>query len=156
MRTHLRKRMRRAFTLIEILIVVVILGILAAIVIPQFTDASQEAMRSSLLTQLQTIRSQVELYNVQNPTTVFDPINPPAAGGGVAGEPWSQLVLNNYLQSPPKNPFTPSANDDTAVVVAPAPNGAWVWNNANGWGTTIYAVDVEGNLLDVDEDGNAD
>ena len=77
MRTHLRKRMRRAFTLIEILIVVVILGILAAIVIPQFTDASQEAMESSLLTQLQTIRSQIELYNVQNPVTLFDPISPP-------------------------------------------------------------------------------
>ncbi len=151
MRTHLRKRMRRAFTLIEILIVVVILGILAAIVIPQFTDASQEAMTSSLLTQLQTIRSQTELHNVQNPVTLFDPLNPP-----VAGEPWSALVNNNYLQSPPKNPFTPSANDATAVVAAPALGGAWVWNNANGWGTTIYAVDVAGNLLDVDGDGKAD
>ncbi|MCH8004927.1 MAG: type II secretion system protein [Planctomycetes bacterium] len=151
MRTHLRKRMRRAFTLIEILIVVVILGILAAIVIPQFTDASQEAMRSSLLTQLQTIRSQVELHNVQNPTTLFDPMNPP-----VAGEPWSALVNNNYLQSPPKNPFTPSANDDTDVATAPADGGAWVWSNFNGWGTTIYAVNVDGEYLDVDGDGKAD
>ena len=151
MRTHLRKRMRRAFTLIEILIVVVILGILAAIVIPQFTDASQEAMRSSLLTQLQTIRSQVELHNVQNPTTLFDPMNPP-----VGGEPWSALVNNNYLQSPPKNPFTPSANDDTDVALAPADGGAWVWSNFNGWGTTIYAVNVDGEYLDVDGDGKAD
>ncbi len=148
MRTHLRKRMRRAFTLIEILIVVVILGILAAIVIPQFTDASQEAMESSLLTQLQTIRSQVELHNVQNPVTLFDPLNPP-----VAGEPWSALVNNNYLQSPPRTPFTPSANDDQAVVAAPALGGAWVWSNANGWGTTIYAVNVAGGYLDVDGDG---
>ena len=153
MRTHLRKRMRRAFTLIEILIVVVILGILAAIVIPQFTDASQEAMRSSLLTQLQTIRSQVELHNVQNPVTLFDPLNPP-----VAGEPWSALVNNNYLQSPPKNPFTPSGvpGADSAVVTAPALGGAWVWSNTNGWGTTIYAVNVDGDYLDVDGDGKAD
>ncbi len=153
MRTHLRKRMRRAFTLIEILIVVVILGILAAIVIPQFTDASQEAMESSLLTQLQTIRSQIELHNVQNPVTLFDPLNPPAAGGGVAGQPWSQLVLNNYLQSPPRNPFTPAANDDKAISDTVAATGAWVWNNANGWGTTIYALGVTGGLLDVDGDG---
>jgi len=145
--------MRRAFTLIEILIVVVILGILAAIVIPQFTDASQEAMRSSLLTQLQTIRSQVELHNVQNPVTLFDPMNPP-----VAGEPWSALVNNNYLQSPPKNPFTPSGvpGADSAVVTAPALGGAWVWSNTNGWGTTIYAVNVDGDYLDVDGDGKAD
>ncbi len=39
----MRTQVKRAFTLIEILIVVVILGILAAIVIPQFTSASQDA-----------------------------------------------------------------------------------------------------------------
>ncbi len=143
MRTHVRERMRRAFTLIEILIVVVILGILAAIVIPQFTDASQEAMESSLLTQLQTIRSQIELHNVQNPTVLFDPI----ANG------WDQLVNNNYLQSPPRNPFTPAVNDDKAISGTVAATGAWVWNNANGWGTTIYALGVTGGLLDVDGDG---
>ena len=57
---------RRAFTLIEILIVVVILGILAAIVIPQFTDASEDAMMASVQSQLQTLRGQVELFRVQN------------------------------------------------------------------------------------------
>ncbi|MHC5008992.1 MAG: type II secretion system protein, partial [Planctomycetota bacterium] len=67
MRIHRSARARQAFTLIEILIVVVILGILAAIVIPQFTDASMEAASSNLRSQLQTIRSQIELYNVQNP-----------------------------------------------------------------------------------------
>ncbi len=149
MRTHRSARARQAFTLIEILIVVVILGILAAIVIPQFTDASQEAMESSLLTQLQTIRSQVELHNVQNPVTLFNPLAPPPPNV----DPWDQLVLNNYLQSPPRNPFTPSANDDQAVMAAPALGGAWVWSNANGWGTTIYAVNVAGGYLDVDGDG---
>ena len=54
------------FTLVEILIVVVILGILAAIVIPQFTEASTEAKTSSLCTDLQTKRSQIELYKIQH------------------------------------------------------------------------------------------
>lgn len=54
------------FTLVEILIVVVILGILAAIVIPQFTEASTEAKTSSLCTDLQTMRSQIELYKIQH------------------------------------------------------------------------------------------
>ena len=44
-RTHGRKS---GFTLIEILIVVIILGILAAIVIPQFSNASNDARKSSL------------------------------------------------------------------------------------------------------------
>ena len=62
--THARRR--SGFTLIEILIVVVILGILAAIVIPQFTNASQDAQVSAVKSQLQTIRSQVELYRIKN------------------------------------------------------------------------------------------
>ena len=52
-------RNRKGFTLVEILIVVIILGILAAIVIPQFTSASSDARQSSLTSQLQTLRSQV-------------------------------------------------------------------------------------------------
>jgi len=57
---------KRGFTLVEILIVVVILGILAAIVIPQFTQASTEAKANSLCSDLQTMRSQIELYKVQH------------------------------------------------------------------------------------------
>jgi general secretion pathway protein G len=57
---------KRGFTLVEILIVVVILGILAAIVIPQFTGASTEAKESSLVSDLQTIRSSIELFKIQH------------------------------------------------------------------------------------------
>jgi general secretion pathway protein G len=64
--TAYRTRTRKGFTLIEILIVVIILGILAAIVIPQFTNASEDARRSSLASQLQTLRSQVELFKLQH------------------------------------------------------------------------------------------
>ncbi|MHC4440583.1 MAG: type II secretion system protein [Planctomycetota bacterium] len=57
---------KSGFTLVEILIVVVILGILAAIVIPQFTEASTEAKTSRLVTDLQSVRSQIELYKIQH------------------------------------------------------------------------------------------
>ncbi|MHC4414847.1 MAG: type II secretion system protein [Planctomycetota bacterium] len=147
MRTHSKNRVRRAFTLIEILIVVVILGILAAIVIPQFTDASQEAMASNLQSQLQTIRSQIELHNVQNPATLFNPLVP---GGAQA---WDQLVLNDYLQSPPKNPLQ---NGSVTVAAAPAANVGWVWADPLGYGISIYAVDETGAYFDGDGDGNPD
>jgi len=60
------KTRKNGFTLVEILIVVVILGILAAIVIPQFSDASNDARNKSLESNLQTLRSQFELYKVQH------------------------------------------------------------------------------------------
>ena|SRR5688500_17016909 len=63
------RTMKRGFTLVEILIVVIILGILAAIVIPQFTNASEDARKSSLVSQLQTLRSQVELFKLQHRDT---------------------------------------------------------------------------------------
>jgi len=65
-------RKSKAFTLVEILIVVIILGILAAIVIPQFTNASQDARKSSLVSQLQTLRSQIELFKLQHGDTLPD------------------------------------------------------------------------------------
>ena len=64
--TNRRGIARRGFTLVEILIVVIILGILAAIVIPQFTNASQNARESSLQSTLQTLRSQIQLYKLQH------------------------------------------------------------------------------------------
>ncbi len=62
----MKRATKQGFTLVEILIVVIILGILAAIVIPQFTEASAEARVSNLVTNLQTIRSQLLLYKTQH------------------------------------------------------------------------------------------
>lgn len=62
----MKSRSKSGFTLVEILIVVVILGILAAIVIPQFSQASSDARVSSVKSNLQMLRSQVELYKIQH------------------------------------------------------------------------------------------
>src|SRR5215471_8675064 len=55
-----------AFTLIEILIVVVILGILATIVVPQFSNASINAKESTLKDELRYLRTQVVVYKAQH------------------------------------------------------------------------------------------
>ena len=49
---------RGAFTLIEVLIVVVIMAILAATIIPQFTDSTKDAKSSTVQFNLHTLRSQ--------------------------------------------------------------------------------------------------
>src|SRR5688500_18335603 len=61
-----RTKTRPGFTLIEILIVVAILGILAAIVVPQFSGATRDAKRSGLTSMVQSLRTQIELYRLQH------------------------------------------------------------------------------------------
>jgi general secretion pathway protein G len=55
-----------AFTLIEILIVVVILGILAAIVIPHFSNASTLARENTMKDELRYLRTQVIVFKAQH------------------------------------------------------------------------------------------
>ncbi len=112
---------KSGFTLVEILIVVVILGILAAIVIPQFTDASTEAKTSSLCSDLQTMRSQIELYKIQHNDAL------PGAGAAtfeqamtgktdVAGAVGT--TYGPYLQKIPTNQFIDIATADEVEIEA--------------------------------------
>jgi|SaaInl7_200m_RNA_FD_contig_21_2414383_length_1050_multi_26_in_0_out_0_2 general secretion pathway protein G len=57
--------MNTAFTLIEILIVVILLGILAAVVVPQFIDSTDEVNAGKALTDISTLNSVVEHYRVK-------------------------------------------------------------------------------------------
>jgi general secretion pathway protein G len=136
-------RAQRGFTLVEILIVVVILGILAAIVIPQFTEASTEAKLSSLCSDLQTVRSQIELYKVQHndnmpgtagAVTFVEALTLKTVISGALAVPADTEIYGPYLQAMPKNPF----NDLNTVEVEAVATGlgggncGWHFNTATG------------------------
>src|SRR3989338_250112 len=57
---------KKGFTLIELLLVVIVLGILAALAIPQFTDASKDTKESTLKEDLNLMRNAVERYYHQH------------------------------------------------------------------------------------------
>ncbi len=141
------KRSRRrssAFTLVEILVVVVILGVLAAIVIPQFSQASSEANLNTLLGNLQTFRSQIELYKVQH----RDLLPGQASFGGDVTEAGFVEALTDdddygsYVNKIPENLFIADADEriaitcvnDNAADAAPAGDEGtgWWFNAANG------------------------
>ncbi|MFQ5561772.1 MAG: type II secretion system protein [Nitrospinota bacterium] len=84
----------KGFTLVELLIVVIILAVLAAIVIPQFTSSTDEAKDAALKTTLSEMRNAIELYYHQHNST-YPGFNKAADGtaGGAASDFTAQLTL---------------------------------------------------------------
>jgi prepilin-type N-terminal cleavage/methylation domain-containing protein len=83
MRTLLNQRRERGFTLVEIMIVVLIIGILLAIAVPSFMNARERSRAN--LRQIQAAKEQWAMANNQGPTAT------PA---------WADLVPNFIQQQP--------------------------------------------------------
>lgn len=71
MATTFKRSVARGFTLIELLIVVIILAILAAIAIPQFSASTSDAQMAALDSNLSTVRTALEQYKVQHTDNVY-------------------------------------------------------------------------------------
>ncbi len=144
---------RNGFTLVEILIVVVILGILAAIVIPQFSQASSEARESSVKSNLQMVRSQIELYKIQHnddfPVTAALLVTQLTTKTDIDGNvpDVGEESYGPYMKKFPVNAINNYGGDATEIIEAttdPVAVGAdvmgWYYNTDDGG---FFAIDDE-------------
>jgi prepilin-type N-terminal cleavage/methylation domain-containing protein len=150
---------KSGFTLVEILIVVVILGILAAIVIPQFTSASTEAKESALVSDLQSIRSQIELYKIHHNDNL-----PGVANGSHIDPGGFEVAMTSktnqdgvvdtsggtdpafrfgpYMQNIPNNPFSTAAVTNSVGTGAAMLAKDAVGDNTTAWWFVTSGADA--------------
>ena len=164
--------LRGGFTLIEVLIVVVILGILAAIVVPELSSASRQAREGVLKDDLRFMREQITRYMIQHDD---DPPGYPG-GGDTTAVPSEADFINQmtrytditsntnaaytavfrygpYLTKIPENPLTGKSGILLVANGAPIPAGDL--SQPYGWIYKPQTLQFIPNLPGTDLDGRA-
>lgn len=112
------------FTLIELVIIIVVLGILAAVAIPKYQDITSEAKESACRGTLANIRSGISIYYANT-----------AVKTGTASFPVIDSLIANgvvMLHGIPKNPYQASANAPDSICVTTGAKGTTV-GTRGGW-----------------------
>ena len=115
------RRNERGFTLIELMVVIVILGILAGLIVPRIMGRPDEARRAKAQIQIESLETALKLYKLDNgnyPTTeqgLQALVEPPSAGTPLKN--WRQ---DGYLEKGkvPKDPW-----DNDFVYISPGVHG---------------------------------
>lgn len=134
---------KSGFTLIELVIIIVVLGILAAIAIPKYQDITSDAKEASCRSALGGLRSGITIWYANQ-----------AVKTGTAGWPPidSLRTIGTVMeQEIPKNPYCADASAPDSIVAAidgthnkgdlVGTAGGWVYNEATGefWPNTNVA-----------------
>lgn len=116
---------RKGFTLVELVIVVLITGIIAAVALPKMTASTTTAKNNSAKQSLAVVRDAIEMYKTDTGAYPADAATLPA-------------LLKPYLKGPfPSAPMGSNAGNATVAVgtdpVAVVSGSAgWAYNSANG------------------------
>ncbi len=122
---------KSAFTLIELLIVVAIIGILAAIAVPNFLNAQTRASLARVQSDLRSVETALEMYQIDNNALPYPHTRPPNRLINVweLSTPVAYLPSVNSLDDPfkPRDMFKPDNNNADQI--------SYLYHNFHGfWG----------------------
>lgn len=127
-----KERPHKAFTLIELLIVVAIIGILAAIAVPNFLNAQVRAKVARSLADLRAIGSAMGVYRIDNNAVIPDPTQIGVVGGqSDALQVWKYLTTPVSYISPSAffDPFVPDTNEFSGAAWEAVKVGTYHYRN---------------------------
>jgi len=127
-----------AFTIIEVMIIVTIIGIIAAIVLPSFTGHITVAKEVSVKDNLRMMRSAIELYAAQhNCVAPGYPLDNQAASPLHATFVTQMVNSSQYLSRMPENPFNNKStlkmvgnNEDFPAAPVETDSFGWIYKPA--------------------------
>jgi len=136
---------RKGFTLVELLVVVVVLAVLAAIVLPKFMNASTRSRESALRSDLKLMRNAVSLFQTDTsyyPASLADLAATSAPANGLDSAGNTQAITaadwhGPYLESIPNDPVSGSAF--TYGVLSPNVGTVTSSATGNGLDGTAYS-----------------
>ena len=118
-------KLRRAFSLVELVVVVLIVGILAAVAAPKMFDTSTKARESATKASLSVVRNAIELYFSEHNAY-------PTAAQLVEVTKVSPDGMKNFIKGP--FPVSPYGSKDATVNSGTAADGksGWVYDPTTG------------------------
>ena len=148
-----KKAPNHAFSLVELVIVLVIVGVIAAIAVPRLTRGAANSSRIALAADLATLRKAIELYRAEHEgsfPTLDDFVAQMTHFSNVAGASFAtsadvgnRIVYGPYLKSIPPLPVG-VRRGETGVAAADAADVGWIYTEATGRiraNTTITEID---------------
>jgi len=130
----MKNKKRRGFTLVELLVVLLILGVLVGLAVPRYMEAQKNARFRTFSANVREIQSTMEVYRMDKTST------------GPAKYPDNLSELTSYFTQPPINPYT----GKSMLSDNPEESGLQYTNNGSTYTLTVVQRDVD----DVNKNGD--
>lgn len=122
---------QRGFTLIELVIIIVVLGILAAVAIPKYQDITGEAREASARAALGSLRSGITIYYANQAVTTGTAAWPNLVQLETIGTVMEHNIPKNPYQSDSSAPDSICTGVTKGTLVAGG-RGGWAYNPTTG------------------------